>query len=112
MELGSGYAGPGAVKNSSGDLLVLPLCQFHFAFIECQGETLRASGTQPEMLNAAFIAQWKAKKSPAIQPHQHLGTLGIGALGNHESGSFAVPAKSLDVAGQERVALNREKHST
>lgn len=35
------------------------------------------------MLNGSFFADREPKKSSAIQPHQQLGTVRIGALGNH-----------------------------
>jgi hypothetical protein len=71
-------------KASLGDLLpMLPCSQLHLPFSQFQRKALRATGAEPEMLNGAFVSHWKAEESPAVQSHQHFGTIRIGALGNH-----------------------------
>jgi hypothetical protein len=53
--------------------------EFHPAFNLPQCKVLGAGAAQPEILNS-FVFSMKAKKSAAIQAHQGLGALRIGAF--------------------------------
>ena len=57
--------------------------QFHFTLAQFQRETLGTEGAEPEMFNRPLFADWEPEKSAAIQTHEQLGTVRIGALGNH-----------------------------
>jgi hypothetical protein len=83
--------------------------QLNLSFNLTQGETLRAIGAQPKILNC-FVFCVKvfcveAKKSASIQTHQRLGALRIGTLRDHES---VAAASYLDVNLPRNVARHRK----
>jgi hypothetical protein len=98
--------------------------QLNLSFNLTQGETLRAIGAQPKILNC-FVFCVKvfcveAKKSASIQTHQRLGALRIGTLRDHESvaaasylrrGSFAqcrLYSQAPESLGQAQVEITVE----
>lgn len=63
------------------------------------------------MLNGSFFADREPKKSSAIQPHQQLGTVRIGALGNHSCVRNFSFLSDAWTCGYKKGRLNCEQQS-
>ena len=74
-----------------------------------QGKPLGAVAAQPEIFHGFVLGihgiGGKAKESPPIHAHEHLGALRVGTLGNHES-TAAAAAPYFDVNNSSNVARN------
>lgn len=89
-------------------LFVLSSREFHSALAQLQCESFRTERAEPEIFDRSLVADWETKKSAAIQTHEHLGAVRIGALGNHCWTGCLMTLRWLDVRLQRSVALKYE----
>ncbi|HET9364804.1 MAG TPA: hypothetical protein VFP71_07375 [Candidatus Angelobacter sp.] len=77
--------------------------QLYPAFNLPQCKALGALAAKPEVLNG-FAGCGKAKKPPTFHPHEHLGTVRVGALGNHDLKTHYVLTSISDLGSPASAA--------
>src|SRR5215472_19375715 len=76
-------------------------------FYQAKNKGLGTGATEPKMFDCLGGCR-KSEKSTAIEPHEHLGTVRVGTLRDHESWGAAI---RFDVDFRRRVAHGAEVSS-